>query len=82
MFTVVQIIARPAATLRTKNRIREHHGHFRLEHTPARSSECAAQLFAGRAAVRYSCMCHEHVPCPWSGWLPADEIAIVQVTCA
>ena len=63
---MVTVKAQPGASSRTRNRVREHPGVFTLKETS--NPVC----FDGRKAHRL-----QH-PDGWGGWLPADEVDLME----
>jgi hypothetical protein len=63
---MVTVTAKPGASSRTRNRVREHPGAFTLKNTS--NPTC----FGGREAHSL------HHPDGWFGWLPADEVVLTE----
>jgi hypothetical protein len=72
---VVLLRPSPAATQRTRNRIREHRGSFRL----VRGPEPLACL-GGRPSVLLQPMGSKGPKEGWWGWLPLEEIELVEMS--
>lgn len=71
---VVFLRPSPRATQRTKNRIREHRGTFKLLRGPQ-----VLECLGGRPCVLLQPLVSKGPNADWWGWLPLEEIELEEV---
>jgi len=75
MIELVHLSAKPNASKRTKNRLREHEGPFLSGYLPIE-----ANVIPGKGdCMHFTCHCHLNTERYWFGWFPLSEITINKV---